>query len=541
MTEHVPNLAQVRLGRLPVEDILVVAPAGCGKTEALAYRARAVLDRGEVASPQKILALTYSNKAKANLGSRLRRIVGPHARRRVTVTNFHGLSARIIRAHGSLDGVPRDVQFPDATWRARELRVLGIGWQNSAAFEAALRAAKNGSPNDDQVLETLESYGQVEALAFEHARRAQCRLDYDDLVRHATRLLSLSAVSSLYRAHFGMVMVDEVQDLSLRQLEIVLAVGGDTVTYAGDPAQGIYTFAGAEPDFVFDHIKSLNPHQIELYESYRSSPAVLRASNVLAAELGATRLESGAPERWNDEGHVLLLRSRDTREEARSLLRRIQPILADRISSVGVVVRRGARAAHLREAAVEAGIDFQDWGAPTHVPRIAELLRQHGPRALRRTPDPFDALAVLEEYCRASIDATDVATNDELVAACHDLREMVEQGMELRLALAACREAADPDAPVDPGLHILTGHSGKGQEFDWVVVMGLEEGHIPDFRNTAEPALSEELRLLHVMVSRARYSVILTYSEATMTRMGWRSSSRSPWLDLLLHAVTSTA
>ena len=73
---------------LPVADALVIAPAGCGKTVALAARAKAVLARGEIPLPRKILALTFSNKARDNLASRMHEIVGAGWRRRITVTNF---------------------------------------------------------------------------------------------------------------------------------------------------------------------------------------------------------------------------------------------------------------------------------------------------------------------------------------------------------------------------------------------------------------------------------------------------------------------
>ena len=122
--------------------------------------------------------------------------------------------------------------------------------------------------------------------------------------------------------------------------------------------------------------------------------------------------------------------------------------------------------------------------------------------------------------------------------ACDALREAVEAGAKLGDAVRSCREAPDPEAPVGLGFHVLSGHVGKGQEFDWVVVLGLEEGHVPDFRSTAEPELSEELRVLHVMLSRARYGLVVTVVGATRTRYGWRETRPSRWYDRL--AATAT-
>ena len=81
---------------------------------------------------------------------------------------------------------------------------------------------------------------------------------------------------------------------------------------------------------------------------------------------------------------------------------------------------------------------------------------------------------------------------------------------------------------------MLTGHKGKGQEFDWVFVVGLEAGHIPDFRSHTDEAQAEELRILHVMVSRARYGVVVTF----VRQDGWRATSPSPWLDVLRSVAT---
>lgn len=73
----IPNAEQERLVGLPISNILVVAPAGCGKTEALAARAAAVVTRGDVRLPRKVLGLTFSNKARDNLASRLGTTLGP--------------------------------------------------------------------------------------------------------------------------------------------------------------------------------------------------------------------------------------------------------------------------------------------------------------------------------------------------------------------------------------------------------------------------------------------------------------------------------
>ena len=536
MTAAGPDRPQQHFAELPLANILLLAPAGCGKTEALAYRAQSLVERRLVESPRKLLALTYSNKAKANLSARMRAHLGPKWRASISVTNLHGLATRVILNHGTVVGLPRDVRFPDKAWRARRLRDLGVGYEESATFERVLRAAKADDADDEEVLRRIYDSQLESAIRFEEGLRDENRIDYDDQIRHARRILADRNVARLYRAHFAAVMVDEIQDLSLQQLWLVDAIGGDCTTYAGDPAQGIYAFAGADSVEVFKRIRAHSPIEIGLEYSYRSSPAVLGAVNTLARHMGTQELKCGAPDKWPDDGHVILLRSSDTVQEALNLLAFIDRTEAAGAVSFGLIVRRSSRLKEFKASAEERGRGFTDWGMPSHVPRVANLLLHHL-RGAEATDER--TLESLESLCRGAIDSADTETHDEIASACAALQDLVDAGANVAEAVARCAVTPATDQVVPPGVHLLTGHLGKGQEFDWVVVVGLEEGHVPDCRNTAQPHLAEELRVLHVMVSRARYGVLLTSSRRTRTRYGWRDARKSAWLDLLAPAITA--
>jgi DNA helicase-2/ATP-dependent DNA helicase PcrA len=480
-----------------------------------------------------ILALTFTNKARDNLSARMREFLGPRWGQRIRVTNFHGVAARVISAHGRVLDIAADLILPEEPWRLRQRKELGINYKNADPFETALRDAKRGPFCDDEVMERLLHIGHRAAIAYEERLRAEGRLDHDDLLRHAARLLAVPDVSRLYQTHFGMVMVDEVQDLSLLQYDIIRAVGDDRVTYAGDPAQGIYAFAGADPDGVFARIRALDPEIVEFNQSYRSAPAVLAAVNRLAREMGSTELECGEAGKWPDQGRVIYVERGNTDDEAAAILRLVEGITTqDSDATIGVVGRRGTRMAQLREAAGGSGVAFEDWTLPTHVPNVVALLNRYVRQAAAVPGSPDEALDALECLCREAVDPADAMTVDELASACAALREMIAHGLSLTEAVATCRATAAPDAPVAAGLHLLTGHRGKGQEFDWVFVIGLEQGHVPDFRNPADP---EELRVLHVMVSRARYGLVFTYCRQTW---GW-DTTPSPWLALLRAVETS--
>ena len=102
--------------------LLLVAPAGCGKTETLAMRIAGLIDGHHVRTPRRVLATTFTNRAKDNLRSRLNDHIAPaRMRDHVTVSNFHGLAARIIRAHGNVIGI--DPRAPERSSSSRSARM----------------------------------------------------------------------------------------------------------------------------------------------------------------------------------------------------------------------------------------------------------------------------------------------------------------------------------------------------------------------------------------------------------------------------------
>ena len=539
MTAKVLDEDQRQLLGLGTENLLVVAPAGCGKTEALSARAADLIRSGIVTSPRRLLALTFSNRATRNLRESIRSRLGLREKFLVTVTNFHGLSARVLRAHGDLVDVNSETKYPQKAWHARALRALSISGAARAPFAEVIRAAKSGGVDDDEVYSRLQRAGNVHALSFQKMLREENRLDYDDLIRKALCLFRIRRVAALYQEHFAALIVDEVQDLTVDQFDLVRLLGTGCTTFAGDNAQGIYSFAGARPVAVFEAIRTLQPKQVTLCKSYRSSPAVLSAVNALAREIGTGELVCAEPERWLDGGVVATPETETPEEESSELIGRVQGILVDTPdASIGVIARRGPRLQFIETFASAAGIHFEDWRSPA---LVASVLRQIQRRAaaFNRSPEGYDEiLTETVAGCRRDADPNDLEQLDAVEFTVDEVRRRVEAGLSLDEALDACRAAPPVEGPVSAGLHILNAHVGKGQEFDWVAVVGLEDGVVPDFRANTEEDLAEELRVLHVMVSRAKHGLVITRCRQQKTRYGLRHSEPSPWWAPLLETAT---
>ena len=163
----------------------------------------------------------------------------PTQRHHVTVANFHGLATRIIRAHGSVIGLDPDMEMPDSDWVTERCFELGAGWGGKDVVTDIFRSLKQRPLTEAQVDAELAALGNSLAIQIEQERLAANRATYDDLLRYAELILHNDAVASLYRSHFGAIVVDEYQDLTPQQLRVIQRLSGKNVTFAGDLAQGI--------------------------------------------------------------------------------------------------------------------------------------------------------------------------------------------------------------------------------------------------------------------------------------------------------------
>src|SRR5690606_15052941 len=131
----------------------------------------------------------------------------------VTVSNFHGLAARIFRAHANVIGLDPAMIAPESDWVAEQCRARNLGFSASTDVQTRLRVAKQELRDDAEVDAELVRGGNRVALEIERQRIAEGRLTYDDLPRLAELILANDQVADLYRNHFAAVLVDEFQDL----------------------------------------------------------------------------------------------------------------------------------------------------------------------------------------------------------------------------------------------------------------------------------------------------------------------------------------
>ena len=360
-------------------SLLIIAPAGCGKTETLALRVKGLLDQQTVKAPQRILVTTFTNRARDNMYDRLSHYLTPREMREaVTVCNFHGLFARIIQAHSNVIGLdPKRLTMPQNDWVGERCRALKLkGLTNNVKSD--ISSAKRRALNDEQVLAELQGSGNQYAFMIEEQRQAESCLTYDDLPRLAELILANDEVAALYQRHFGAIIVDEFQDLTLQQLRIVQRIGYKKTTYAGDLAQGIYAFAGAQPEHVKKELETECSETIQFAESFRSSPAVLTAVNSLNSLTGGQMLTAAAPDSWPSGGLAAYRQFNHAQEEASYIKNLCSWILSEGQAPqqrIGISARLKRRRQLVDETIAASGLPYCIWDDGVLDKSIAQKIR----------------------------------------------------------------------------------------------------------------------------------------------------------------------
>ena len=501
-------------------SLLIIAPAGCGKTETLALRVRGLLDQQAVKASQRILVATFTKRARDNMHDRLSHYLTPREMREaVTVCNFHGLFARIIKAHSNVIGLdPKRLTMPEHDWvgeRCRALKLKGL----TNTVKSDISSVKRRALNDEQVLAELKRSGNRHALAVEKQRQEDGCLTYDDLPRLAELIFANDEVAALYRQHFGAIIVDEFQDLTPQQLRVVQRIGYKKTTYAGDLAQGIYAFAGAQPEYVKKKLEIECSETIEFAESFRSSPAVLTAVNSLNSLTGGQTLTAATPDSWPSGGLAAYRQFDRTQEEAKYIKNLCSWILSEGRAPqqrIGISARLKRRRQLVDEVIAASGLPYCIWDDGVLDKSIAQKIRSmlRG-LSLSEFHSADDPLAFLRQAV-AFDNEQDPDERTALSSAVDWCLDLLQKDLNPDTILRRIQIGDNDSLITRAGVHLLTGHAGKGQQFDWMVVIGLEEDYLPSYQaiqagdNSA--MMGEEARTLAVMLSRARHGVLVTSS-----------------------------
>ena len=308
--------------------LLVLAGAGSGKTRVLTHRIAYLLATG-AARPGEILAITFTNKAAAEMRERVGQLVGRSVRA-MWVTTFHSACARMLRVDAERLGYSKSFTIYDQADSLRMLKrcltELGVDPKRfpPRAVQAKISGAKNQLIDSDSYNESAYAeFEEIVAEAFplyEKRMREANAMDFDDLLVRTVNVIELfPEVRERWRRTFRHVLVDEYQDTNHAQYRLLQLLAGEhkNLMVVGDDAQSIYGFRHADVRNILDFEKDFDDVEIvKLEQNYRSTQTILSAANAVIER----NREGLRKELWSegDEGEKVQLNElRDEHEEAR--------------------------------------------------------------------------------------------------------------------------------------------------------------------------------------------------------------------------------
>ncbi|QRN34014.1 DNA helicase II [Pectobacterium brasiliense] len=358
----------------PRSNLLVLAGAGSGKTRVLVHRIAWLLSV-ENCSPYSIMAVTFTNKAAAEMRHRIDHLIGT-SQGGMWIGTFHGLAHRLLRAHHMDANLPQDFQILDSEDQLRLLKRL-IRALNLDEKQWPPRQAMwfiNGKKDEGLRPQHIESYGnpieqtwQRVYQAYQEACDRAGLVDFAELLLRAHELwLNKPHVLNHYRERFTNILVDEFQDTNRIQYAWIRMLAGDSakVMIVGDDDQSIYGWRGAQVENIQLFLKDFaGAETIRLEQNYRSTSNILKAANALIAHNGG-RLGKNL---WTDgvEGEpISLYCAFNELDEARYVVNRIKTWHENggALKDNAILYRSNAQSRVLEEALLQQSMPYRIYG-----------------------------------------------------------------------------------------------------------------------------------------------------------------------------------
>jgi DNA helicase-2/ATP-dependent DNA helicase PcrA len=512
--------------------VRVLAGAGTGKTRAITHRIAYGIATGTY-SPERVLALTFTQRAAGEMRTRLREL-GAGA---VSARTFHASALRQLNyfwpqmtgapAPRLIDGKARPLAEAASTLGLKldtaSLRDVAaeVEWRkvtNLTLDAYALRAASRAMPG----ALTVEQCVEVQR-AYERIKDERSAIDFEDVLLLTAGLLEAEPrVALQVHEQYRFFVVDEYQDVSPLQHRLLELWRGDRadVCVVGDASQTIYSFTGATSDYLLNFENEFpNAITVGLDRNYRSSAPIVRVANELMRDrAGALVLQS-----LRQDGTVPTVSSfASDHEEAYGVAARIRADIDAGMaaSDIAILYRTNAQSGNLERALTEASVSYQVAGSTRFfdLPDVKRAVLALRGSAVNPIDEPLfksvsDVLRALGWTQSAPESSGAVRAKWEALNAIVEMADDAPEGSTLREFTDNLQARADArHEPTMNAVTLASIHSVKGLEWKAVYVVGVAEGLIPISYATGIDAIAEERRLLYVALTRAQERLYLSWS-----------------------------
>lgn len=613
--------------------VMVIAGAGSGKTRVLTYRIAYMLASG--ISPYNILALTFTNKASAEMRSRITNLVGGDVARAVTMGTFHSVFYRILRVEAEKLGYTSRLTVYDTDDSKSLLRNIVKDMNLDPKQYAPNYVLNRISMAKSNLLSEQEYANNIEIMAADRAAgkpmvseifaaynkrlKLADAMDFDDLLYYMNVLLrDFPEMLYKYQSRFSYILVDEYQDTNFAQYLIVrkLAAQNQNICVVGDDAQSIYGFRGADIQNILNFRRDYPDAKIyKLEQNYRSTQTIVNAANAIIKN----NRDQMQKEVWTDNesgAKINLICAESDNDEAHAVADAIFETQMNEHAAnkqFAILYRTNVQSRTLEEAMVKRHIPYKIYGGlsfykrkeikdvlayfrlainhydeeslrrvinypmrgigDTTVAKIAATAAEQGAQAwdvivnpqqykldvngatanrlsefanmirgfsaALPTEDAYElgkqivqktGIAKLlhenteekergenvEELLDSMKSFTEKKPDDSFIEATGEIMETYFPSLDHFMeSIALLSDEEDDKAEEEEDqVKMMTIHSAKGLEFDYVFITGMEENLFPSSMcANSRQEMEEERRLFYVALTRARKSVTLTEAQ----------------------------
>ena len=514
--------------------VCVIAGAGTGKTRAITHRIAYAAAIGTI-DPQKVLALTFTARAAGEMRARLRTLGVPTVAARTVhsaalkqllffwPTVFGGRTPDLITSKGSF--ITEAIRRADLT---TEISTHNRELMRDIATEIEWAKVSQVSPEDfiDEISKRLikprvnpEQLVQL-YTAYESIKKQELAIDFEDvLLLTAAMLEEERDVRERVQDQYRYFTVDEYQDISPVQQRLINAwLGTRTdICVVGDPAQTIYSFAGATPLFLNTFTQRFPEAQvIRLSTGYRSTPEITFAANsILRAGTMGQELVA-----FNSHGSRPSVQGfKDEQAEINGILTEIKGLLTGGVQpqEIAVLARTNAQLSAVERAMNREGIPYQVRNTERFFDRtdVRDFLKQ----VRQASVIPAEGSDWIDELRTIAQPFLTGESIDGIAALLHLGRELNEDpNFAPKTLRGYLREVEDRVAqnnpPTMPVITLATLHAAKGLEWERVYLIGASEGILPltnSGTTLTDAVVAEERRLFYVGMTRAKADLHITY------------------------------
>ncbi len=514
--------------------VCVIAGAGTGKTRAITHRIAYAAAIGTM-DPSKVLALTFTARAAGEMRTRLRSLGVPTVAARTVhsaalkqliyfwPTVFGGRTPDLMSSKTPF--LTEAVNRADLTG---EIRITSRETMRDIATEIEWAKVSQVAPIDylDQV-NARQMKPRVKAehiaaiyVAYESLKKQELAIDFEDVLLLTSAMLEEErTVRERVQDQYRYFTVDEYQDISPIQQRLINAWLGSRkdICVVGDPAQTIYSFAGATPVFLNTFTQRFPEAEvIRLSTGYRSTPEITFAANALLrnSSMGQELTAS------NDHGlHPSVDGYKDESGEIAGILQQITELLAEGTApqEIAILARTNSQLKGVERAMNSKGLPYQVRSTERFFERqdVRDFLKQ----VRQASVLPTEGATWIDELRTIAQPYLTGESIDGIAALLHLGRELdSDDGFTPKTLRGFLREVEDRvtqnNPPTMPVVTLATLHAAKGLEWERVFLMGASEGILPletGSTGTSDSVVAEERRLFYVGMTRAKVDLHISY------------------------------